>query len=249
RGQYGSGHPDVLRLDAETRVVRTELELEAGIATQELRAARAEYERLQQLHSLDFPDVVRLANTVSNLEGTVEGMSTVGLSAGEIRYIEGLGREEQALRAQLIELESERDAMRVQVADLQSDAARAQLLVQQSQVLSEDLDAAEVRHAAALEDRRALKYEYDVLVQRQSPPVLLSMPPYVPQLVAATRTGTIVAAGVLLGMLYIGAVVVAVERLDRRVIGARSIVAIHGQLPLAEVPITPDPSLLRAQVS
>jgi hypothetical protein len=139
--------------------------------------------------------------------------------------------------------------MRVHVTDLQGDAARAQLLIQQSQALSEDLDAAEVRHAAALEDRRALKYEYDVLVQRHSPPVLLSMPPYVPQLVAATRTGTIVAAGVLLGMLYIGAVVVAVERLDRRVIGARSIVAIHGQLPLAEVPIIPDPSLLRAQVS
>ena len=249
RGRYGSRHPDVLRLDAETTAVRTELEREADIAIQELRTAQAEYDRLQQLYALDFPDVVRLANTVSNLEGTVESLSTVGLSAGETGYIEGLGREEQALRAQLLELQSARDAMRVQVADLQSHAARAPLLVQQYRALRENLVEAEVRHAAALEDRRALKYEYSILVQRHSPPELLSTPPYVPQLVAVTRTGTIVAAGMLLGLLCIGAVVVAVERVDRRVIGARSIVAIHGELPLAEIPIIPEPSLLRARVS
>jgi len=249
RGRYGPGHPDVLRLDAETTAVRTELERVADTAVQELRTAQAEYNRLQQLHALDFPDVVRLANTVSNLEGTVEGLNTVGLSAGETRYIEGLGRDERHLRAQLNELQSARDAMRVQVADLQGRAARTLLLVQQSRAVGEDLAAAEVRHAAALEDRRALKYEYDVLVQRRSPPMLLSAPPHVPQRVAATRTVTIVSAGMLLGLLCIGAVVVAVERVDRRVLGTRSIVAIHGKLPLAEIPIIPEPSLPRARVS
>ena len=248
-GRYGPGHPDVLRLDAETTAVRTELEREVDIAIRDLRAAQAEYDRLQQLHSLDFPDVVRLANTVSNLEGTVEGMNTVGLSAGATRSIEGLAREEQELRVQLGELHSARDAMRVQVADLQDLAARAPLLVQHYQALSEDLAAAETSRAAALEERRALEDEYGILVQRHSSPVLLSMPPYIPQPVAATRTSTIVAAGVLLGLLCIGAVVVAVERVDRRVLGARSIIAIYGKLPLVEIPIIPEPSLSRARAS
>lgn len=136
--------------------------------------------------------------------------------------------------------------MRVQVADLQGLAARAPLLVQHYQALREDLAAAETSRAAALEERRALEDEYGILVQRHSSPVLLSMPPYIPQPVAATRTSTIVAAGVLLGLLCIGAVVVAVERVDRRVLGARSIIAIYGKLPLVEIPIIPEPSLSRA---
>jgi len=248
-GRYGSGHSDVQRLDMETTAVRTELEREAGVAAQELRTAQAEYERLQQLHPLDFPDVVRLANTVSNLAGAIDDKNSIGLSAGEIRYIEGLAREERELRAQLSELQITRDTTRARIADLQGRAARAPLLVQQYQALSENLALAEASHTAALDDRRALEYEHGILLKRDLPPVLLSEPPYVPEPVAATRTSTIVAAGLLLGVLCIGAVVVAVERVDRRVLGARSIVAINGKLPLAEIPIIPEPSFAPARVS
>jgi len=248
-GRYGSGHSDVQRLDMETTAVRTELEREAGVAAQELRTAQAEYERLQQLHPLDFPDVVRLANTVSNLAGAIDDKNSIGLSAGEIRYIEGLAREERELRAQISELQITRDTTRARIADLQGRAARAPLLVQQYQALSENLTIAEASHTAALDDRRALEYEHGILLKRDLPPVLLSEPPYVPEPVAATRTSTIVAAGLLLGVLCIGAVVVAVERVDRRVLGARSIVAINGKLPLAEIPIIPEPSFAPARVS
>jgi uncharacterized protein involved in exopolysaccharide biosynthesis len=247
-GRYGTGHTDVQRLAVETQALRTELEREASMAAQELRTAQAEYERLQQLHPLDFPDVVRLANSVSSLAGAIDDKDSIGLSAGEIRYIEGLAREERELRAQLSEIQRARDETRARVADLQGRAARAPLLVQQYQALSENLTLAEASHAVALDDRRVLEYDYGILVKRDSPPVLLSEPPYVPEPVEATRTSTIVAAGLLLGVLCIGAVVVAVERIDRRVLGARSIVAINGKLPLAEIPIIPEPPFAPARV-
>jgi hypothetical protein len=248
RGRYGTGHADVQRLDIETQAVRTELEHEASMAAQELRAAQTEYERLQQLHPLDFPDVVRLANTVSNLAGAIDDKNSIGLSAGEIRNIEGLSREERQLRAQLSELQLAREATRARVTDLQGRAARAPLLVQQYQALGENLTLAEASYTAALDDRRVLEYDYDILVERDLPPVLLSGPPYVPEPVEATRTRSIVVAGLLLGVLCIGAVVVAVERVDRRVLGARSIVAINGKLPLAEIPIIPEPPFAPARV-
>jgi hypothetical protein len=182
------------------------------------------------------------------LAGAIDDNNSIGLSAGEIRNIEGLAREERELRAQLSELQLARDATRARVTDLQGRAARAPLLVQQYQALSENLTLAEASHAAALDDRRVLEYDYDILVERDLPPVLLSEPPYVPEPVEATRTRSIVVAGLLLGVLCIGAVVVAVERVDRRVLGARSIVAINGKLPLAEIPIIPEPPFAPARV-
>ncbi len=246
RGRYGSNHSDVQRLAAETAAVRAELESAADQANRELTAAQAEYARLQRQHSLDFPDVVRMANTVSSLENAVDASNTVGLSRGEADYIENLAREEQSLQKQLADLRLERDAVDRQVAQLRARAVQAPVLMQAYQALRDELGAAEARHEVAVTAQRELEQEYNILLQRGAPAVLSSRPPYGPNQLIHTRVETILAAGALLGLLLAALVVLAMERIDRRVRGAQSITAIHGQLPLAEIPMIPNYSLAAA---
>jgi uncharacterized protein involved in exopolysaccharide biosynthesis len=249
KGRHGIDHPDVETLSMEVMSVNAELELDLDQRIQELRTAQAEYDRLKQLHALDYPDVVRLANTVSHLEGVIADEKAIGLPDEELRRIELLAREEGELRAAIDELQLTRAALRQRVADLESSAARAPFLYQQQNELRENLSSAEENLVAALDDRQALEYEYDLLVQLNSPPELLSAPTSVPESMLQTRPTTIVAAGMLFGVLCIGAIVAAVERVDRRVLGAKSIVAIYGTLPLAEIPIIPEPSIAPGQMS
>jgi uncharacterized protein involved in exopolysaccharide biosynthesis len=246
RGRYGTDHSDVQRLAAETAAVRAELQSAADQANRELTAAQAEYARLQRQHSLDFPDVVRMANTVSRLENAVDALNTVGLSRGEADYIENLAREEQSLQQQLADRRLERDTVDRQVVQLRAQAVQAPLLLQAYQALRDDLNAAEASHAIAVTARRDLEQDYNILLQRGAPAVLNSQPPYGPNQLVHTRVETILAAGALLGLLLAAVVVLAMERIDRRVRGAQSIAAIHGQLPLAEIPTLPNYSLAAA---
>jgi uncharacterized protein involved in exopolysaccharide biosynthesis len=168
------------------------------------------------------------------------------LSSGEVRYIEDLARENRDLQEQLAGLRLRRDAMRLRVTDSQTRSSLVPLLANEYQVLNDDLIAAGTSLSAALEDRRKLESEYDFLVQQSAPPTILSPRPYVPQSVAITDAGTIAAGGLMLSLFFMGVVVMTVERVDRRVLGARSVVAIHGELPLAEIPIIPIPSVVEA---
>jgi uncharacterized protein involved in exopolysaccharide biosynthesis len=236
RGRAQPGDTDLARLESEELKVRSALEAEANGIMDRLAAAQAEYERLQTIHSLDYPDVVRMANTVSGLETAAANIGTVGLTGSEIRNIENLAREERQLEAELTRLRAGRDIARASALEIQSRVAQTPILRDRIEQLRVDLSIAEADLAAALDERETLELERGLIVRRSQPPLLLSNPPYPPELVATSRSSTIIAVGALLGLLFTIALVLVVERVDRRVIGSRTIVSISGKRPLAEIP-------------
>jgi hypothetical protein len=212
-------------------------------ATAELAPARAELSRVEALHPIDHPDVVRNAHRVSALETRLEATRVTGLTNGEVAYIEGIAQERRDIDGELERMRAELSAVQAHIAERQALVQQLPALLEQRMALEQRLGEADSRLDRAAERLATLEREWSAVAAQRPGEIGTSSPP-VARREMATDPWVILGGGALTALLAALSVVVVLERLDRRVEGAALVRRIQGGLPLAEIPfieITPRP--------
>jgi hypothetical protein len=149
RGRYGQDYSAAVELGRQIAELQTRAQQRLEAATDEIATAQAELARLERLHPIDHPDVVRQAHALSALESRLESVRVRGLTSGERAYLEGLGQERREIDGKIEELRHRHAALETRIADHGALAAQAPVVAQRHAALQAKHTDARGRYEAA----------------------------------------------------------------------------------------------------
>lgn len=241
RGRNGRDDPEAIRLANEIDELRAAADARFDAATDELRAARSEFQRLQEIHPIDHPDVVRQAHILSALESRLDTLKVTGLTTGERNYIENLAIERRQIDGRLDDLRQSLSSLQAELSDYQDNAAQAPLLEQQHADLRKEADEAREAFKAAQTQQDALEAEFRLDSQQRPGTMLVKSRPQSHRTLQ-TRPELIIGVGLIAGILAAFLLLAVMKRIHPRVSGRAAVVRLQGREPLAVIPFIHAPS-------
>lgn len=237
RGRHGRDYAPADELAGRIARVQSEASRRLSAATAEIQDARAELARLERLHTIEHPDVVAQAHTLSAMESRFDALRVQGLTNAEMAYIESLAQERRNIDARIAAARERHAGVAAIVAEHEARASTAPALQQQYLALTQRLEAARTMHEAARTLQDSFEAEFAAL-QAQRPGRLSVAAAPQARRALLTQPPAILAFGAALAVFAALVVVAVMERVDRRIAGAASIRRIPANAELVvEIPV------------
>ncbi|WP_162917512.1 Wzz/FepE/Etk N-terminal domain-containing protein [Dongia deserti] len=241
--RYGSKHPDVVRLQRQIQVLKSQI---GGVDTRALDQAK--YSTLQaqlsdalQRYGEKHPDVQRLRRQVDEMKAQMAAapaMSSFTRPQGppdNPMYIQ--------IQSQLADADAQIRGLNERSAALEANIEDLQKRILQTPAVEAEYNSLQNQHRVALERYQNFKdKEADAQVaenmEQQSKGETFSViePPMRPDLPARPNKNLLMAVGFFLTAMLAAAAMVAIDMLDPRIYEPKSLMVAFGEMPLATVP-------------
>ncbi len=242
-GQYGSVHPDVVKLRHQIEALQAQVGSTpetANLQTQ-LADARTQLAAAQKTYGGSHPDVVALRRQVTSLEGQLATKaknptqgSLIKKDADNPAYLM-IVSELQSADSQYKALQAQRDQLRQQRDRYRQVIAETPAYEEKLASLSRDYENAQLRYREMKEKKLTADMNDEMEQGRMSQRLDVIEPPDLP---TDTRPGRmlILMAGLMLSVASGGGGVLVAERMSRSIHGTRHLTKLVGVPPLAAIP-------------
>jgi len=215
----------------------------------ELERARAELARVTGLYTENHPDVRAARRRVETLEQAVAALPpAAGPSAdAPIRSTQDLAvaRIESrmaAVRSQVQMLESQRNALRGRIGQLEGQLLQAPQVERGMATLSRDLDTTRSKYEEIIAKVRTAQVAESLEDDQKAERFSLLEPPLTPEQPIKPDRQKMIALGFFLALASSGGLAALLEMLYGRVRGMEAVTAITGQRPMVIIPYITVPS-------
>jgi protein tyrosine kinase modulator len=241
-GRYGSKHPDVVRLQRQIEVMKSQI---GGVDTRALDQAK--YSTLQaqlsdalQRYGEKHPDVQRLRRQVDEMKAQMEAAPAPSITAPQgppdnPMYLQ--------LQNQLADADSQIRGLNERSAALETNIADLQKRILQTPTVEAEYSSLQSQHTVALQRYQSFKdkeanAQVAETMEQQSKGETFSViePPQYPDVPASPNRRLLMAAGIFLTCMLAAAAMVGVDMLDPRIYEPKSLMVAFGEMPLATVP-------------
>jgi protein tyrosine kinase modulator len=240
--RYGSKHPDVVRLQRQIQVLKSQI---GGVDTRSIDQAK--YSTLQaqlsdalQRYGEKHPEVQRLRRQLEDLQAQMKAAPTSSFSQPQgppdnPMYIQ--------IQSQLADAESQARGLNERIAAVESNIEDLQKRILQTPAVEAEYTSLDNQHKVALERYQNFKdKEADAEVaenmeeQSQGETFSVIDPAQRPDIPASPNKRLLMAAGFFLTGVLAAAAMIGIDMLDPRVYEPKSLMVAFGEMPLATVP-------------
>ena len=240
--RYGSKHPDVVRLQRQIQVLKSQI---GGVDTRSIDQAK--YSTLQaqlsdalQRYGEKHPEVQRLRRQLEDLQAQMKAAPTSSFTAPQgppdnPMYIQ--------IQSQLADAESQVRGLNERIAAVESNIEDLQKRILQTPAVEAEYTSLDNQHKVALERYQNFKdKEADAEVaenmeeQSQGETFSVIDPAQRPDIPASPNKRLLMAAGFFLTGVLAAAAMIGIDMLDPRVYEPKSLMVAFGEMPLATVP-------------
>ena len=243
---YGSDHPDVIRIRREITAMSSVGDGDGDLF--ELTELRMKLAEAEQRYSAEHPDVVRYKRQIASLEAKQAASSSAGPSSlrDNPRY-QQLRAQLNALDSQLIELRAKAPVLREKIADYEQRLTRTPQIESEYQALNRQLEAAR-NNFDSLQERQIIARQTEAFESTEIGARLTE--------VRAARQPSEPSGPPRLAFLIIGVFAAATfgvfaflmaEMTDATVRGSRDISMVMDMVPLATIPVIENSTTLAAR--
>ena len=240
--RYGSKHPDVVRLQRQIQVLKSQL---GGVDTRSIDQAK--YSTLQaqlsdalQRYGEKHPEVVRLRRQLEGLQAQMNAAPSPNFSQPQgppdnPMYIQ--------IQSQLADAEGQARGLNERIAAVEGNIEDLQKRILQTPAVEAEYTSLENQHKVALDRYQNFKdKEADAQVaenmEEQSKGETFSVidPAQRPDIPASPNKRLLMAAGFFLSAILAAAAMIGIDMLDPRIYEPKSLMVAFGEMPLATVP-------------
>jgi protein tyrosine kinase modulator len=240
--RYGSKHPDVVRLQRQIQVLKSQL---GGVDTRSIDQAK--YSTLQaqlsdalQRYGEKHPEVVRLRRQLEGLQAQMNAAPSSNFTQPQgppdnPMYIQ--------IQSQLADAEGQARGLNERIAAVEGNIEDLQKRILQTPAVEAEYTSLENQHKVALDRYQNFKdKEADAQVaenmEEQSKGETFSVidPAQRPDIPASPNKRLLMAAGFFLSAILAAAAMIGIDMLDPRIYEPKSLMVAFGEMPLATVP-------------
>lgn len=240
--RYGSKHPDVVRLQRQIHVLKSQI---GGVDTRSLDQAK--YSTLQaqlsdalQRYGEKHPDVQRLRRQLEDMKAQMEAAPAPSLTRPQgppdnPMYLQ--------IQNQLADADAQIRGLNERSAALEANIEELQQRILQTPAVEAEYSSLQNQHQLALQRYQSFKdkeanAQVAESMEQQSKGETFSViePPLVPDVPASPNRRLLMVAGFFLTAMLAAAIMVAIDMLDPRVYEPKGLMAAFGEMPLATVP-------------
>ncbi len=241
-GRYGPKHPDVVRLQRQIEVLKTQIGGVDSTALDQARygALQSELNDALQRYGEKHPDVVRLQRQLEELRTQMNAAPPPSLTRpsgppDNPMYLQ--------VQNQLADVESQIRGLNERSVALETNIQDLQQRILQTPTVEAEYSSLQNQHRVALERYQSFKdKEADAQVaetmEQQSKGETFSViePPQYPDVPSGPNRRLLLLAGIFLTAMLAAGAMVAIDLLDPRVYEPRGLMVAFGEMPLATVP-------------
>jgi uncharacterized protein involved in exopolysaccharide biosynthesis len=240
--RYGSKHPDVVRLQRQIQVLKSQI---GGVDTRSVDQAK--YSTLQaqlsdalQRYGEKHPEVVRLRRQLEDLQAQMKAAPAPNFSAPQgppdnPMYIQ--------IQSQLADADAQVRGLNERIAAVESNIEDLQKRILQTPAVEAEYTSLDNQHKVALERYQNFKdKEADAEVaenmeeQSQGETFSVIDPAQRPDIPASPNKRLLMVAGFFLSAILAAAAMIGIDMLDPRIYEPKSLMVAFGEMPLATVP-------------
>lgn len=240
--RYGPKHPDVVRLQRQIEVLRSQIGGVNNVALDQAKygALQAELNDALQRYGEKHPDVQRLRRQLEELSAQMSAAPAPSLSRPQgppdnPMYLQ--------IQNQLADVDSQIRGLNERSVALEANIEDLQKRILQTPAVEAEYTSLQNQHRLALERYQSFKdKEADAQVaesmeqQRRGETFSVIEPPLVPDVPTSPNRRLLMAAGYFLTAMLAAAAMVAIDMLDPRIYEPKSLMVAFGEMPLATVP-------------
>lgn len=248
--RYAPSHPDLVRVENEITVLRTQTggQVDTKTLNKKLVVAQNELARLLKRYSAKHPDIIAQSQVIEKLKSELRLINSLETDAEQVAPVPD-NPAYLSLKAQLDAVTTEKTSLQTKLDDLSEKYATyerrlltAPAVEQTYRTLSRDYENA-VNKFRELKSRQM---EADISTsmeeERKGERFSLIEPPLLPVSPVSPNRLSILLIGVFLSLAAGFGFIVFRESLDPNLYGARSLTKITGASPLAVIPVVKTPA-------
>jgi uncharacterized protein involved in exopolysaccharide biosynthesis len=244
---YSANHPDVVRMRKQIQAFKAEVKettpmVENGIEAK-LSQARAELESLKGRYGDDHPDVRRKKAEISKLEDALANsdsdssiLATALESKPDNPAYTNLQTQLNTANAEMQSLEQQKQKIREKYSEYEDRLTASPQVERQLRALSRDYENARLKYSEVKAKQMEAKLAKELETERKGERFTLIEPAQLPERPISPNRSVILFLGVILSIGAGLGLVYLLENMDKSIRGAKTIVALLNEAPLAGIP-------------